>query len=214
MAGLSSSASLDHEVDDGYEDSETEEGEVRSPAIVNQSPAAANRSSSDPTCNQVGEKPSEEEGVKSVEFLHEVHGESSFPKEAFNVPVGPEVEAAGDIGCGPEDNNISEKRNLDIMDQVGPTPIPGLRKRNRENRSPPSSGSMQGPPTRGFHHGSSSSDFSFDLNRPNADFVYTNGVELDGVNPGQNRVAPGRGVSDGRAEGPPEVGDGWFRRSG
>ncbi|MFS8031269.1 hypothetical protein Hanom_Chr17g01543821 [Helianthus anomalus] len=148
---------------------EVEDGEVRSPEIVRPAPETSNRSSSEPSIQPVSEKSPEVEEVETVEMLHEMHGESSIPRVTVNVPVGPEEVAAGCYGSGPQHLENCGNSKVDQLEQDGPTPIVGIGKRSREDRSPPSTCSMQGPPIRGFSQNTSSGDFSFDLNRPNAD---------------------------------------------
>ncbi|KAJ0804122.1 putative RNA recognition motif domain, nucleotide-binding alpha-beta plait domain superfamily [Helianthus annuus] len=94
---------------DGYEEDEVEEGEVRSLEIIRPTPVTTKRSSSEPLLEPVCEKSPEVGKVETVKMLHEVHGESSIPMESINVSVGPEVVAAGCYDRGPQDQVKSGK---------------------------------------------------------------------------------------------------------
>ncbi|MFS7930300.1 hypothetical protein Hanom_Chr04g00342611 [Helianthus anomalus] len=100
------------------------------------------------------------------ENIGELHGDYSKPREPnFNNEEDNSM-AAEKFNGGPI---MQEEREGNIMDktyQFGPTPIVGLGKRSRAHRSPPSAGSMQGPPSRGFFQDSPTGDHRIDLNRP------------------------------------------------
>ncbi|MFS7889477.1 hypothetical protein Hanom_Chr00s000004g01607451 [Helianthus anomalus] len=94
-----------------------------------------------------------------------LHGEEAL-HEAFNDILGNGNKAAEVPGYGPQ---ILEERDYPILNNSiaeGPTPATGLGKRSRDVRSPPSTGSMQGPPLRNFDHCFGSDEPSFDLIRP------------------------------------------------
>ncbi|XP_022003858.1 uncharacterized protein LOC110901312 [Helianthus annuus] len=69
-------------------------------------------------------------------------------------------------GCGPQILEERDNAFLNNHNVVGSSPAFGLGKRSREVRSPPSSGSMQGPPMRNLNHDFEPGESSFDLNRP------------------------------------------------
>ncbi|KAJ0808895.1 hypothetical protein HanPI659440_Chr01g0008521 [Helianthus annuus] len=95
-------------------------------------------------------------GGNGEEFSHGKH----------NDDVGTEKMAAEKVGG---DSQFLEERGTDHVTHnpvSEPTPQHGLGKRPRAFRSPPSSGSMQGPPTRNCLQGNRSDEESFDLNRP------------------------------------------------
>ncbi|MFS7973722.1 hypothetical protein Hanom_Chr09g00860031 [Helianthus anomalus] len=187
-----------------YEGDEAEDGEIRSPEMVRPAPEISNRSPSEPLIHPVGEKSPEEEEAETVEVLHELHGESSIPRVTVNVHVGTEEVAAGGYGSGPHVLENCGNSNVDQLEQDGPTPVVGLGKRSREDRSPPSSGSMQGPPLRGFSQNIPSGEFSFDLNRPNADISYSFGDLMEENSHSQPVVNPEKVVTDTRSTRPPE----------
>ncbi|MFS7980096.1 hypothetical protein Hanom_Chr10g00935341 [Helianthus anomalus] len=136
-----------------------EDGEIRSPEVVIQSPGREGGKSASDVLDHpeisIHEEPAVVEESDNNVFLHgkhgEVHGEVPLPRESNRISEDNINLAAGNVG-GP---NRTEERDCPFVDQVnqeGPTPLIGLGKRNRDNRSPPSSGSMEGPPVRGFCH--------------------------------------------------------------
>ncbi|MFS8028205.1 hypothetical protein Hanom_Chr16g01507741 [Helianthus anomalus] len=152
---------------------EYEEGEVRPPEPNQPVPAVASHQSPESQPNLECEEPLEDVRLVNGESVHVLHGEHSIPKEPFNTNkvnnVGTEELAAGNSNGGSQCQDVREDPIVDPMHQDGPTPSVGLGKRSRAHRSPPSSGSMQGPPTRSFYQNSDNEDFSFDLNRPSAE---------------------------------------------
>ncbi|KAJ0547332.1 hypothetical protein HanIR_Chr08g0371011 [Helianthus annuus] len=159
--------------DQNMED-DVEDGEIRSPEVVIPSPEKVFRPSSDhpsdPPSVSIHEQPLDFEKSDNNVGLHEkygdVQGECSMPRESKNIYDGIDALAAGNVGG----LNRMEERECPFVDQLnqdGPTPLVGLGKRNRDNRSPPSSGSMEGPPNRGFFQ-HPLGDPPFDLNRPSS----------------------------------------------
>ncbi|MFS7989644.1 hypothetical protein Hanom_Chr11g01049321 [Helianthus anomalus] len=153
---------------------EVEEGEIRSPILRSPVSEGNIRSPSEPPSaptnvrsplieklvfersrDMVGgiEEPGDNE-------LHGVHGES-HGHNSENV-------AADFLEDGPHLKEVNINNSVDQLFQEGPTPLTGLRKRNRADRSPPSSGSQQGPPSKSFYQDPSPENFSFDLNRPSS----------------------------------------------
>ncbi|MFS8002679.1 hypothetical protein Hanom_Chr13g01204911 [Helianthus anomalus] len=157
-------------VDDNLMD-DTEEGEIRSPVRDMPLPETED----DPAQVQ----PVEAEKLNNDEALHgnygDNHGEHSAPRESDN--VFEEIAGlAAESGGGP---NIMEERETQSgvkKNPDGPTPSIGLGKRNRDTRSPPSTGSMQGPPNRCFFQ-NPPADPLFDLNRPSNSHVSLNSLD-------------------------------------
>ncbi|MFS7932557.1 hypothetical protein Hanom_Chr04g00369221 [Helianthus anomalus] len=178
-------------------DEEAEEGEIRSPGLNSPMPEEGDRPPSEPPSKSVFEQSLEGEKLGQVgsreahgEFeksghtgMHEVHGEVYTQQEDNNGSVFPENVEVGSNFCGPHHVGASGSKLVDHLDQVGPTPIIGLGKRNRDNRSPPSSGSMQGPPLKSLYHDPNPDDtsFSFDLNRPSFGTEPCIGVSIGGM---------------------------------
>ncbi|MFS7982133.1 hypothetical protein Hanom_Chr10g00959151 [Helianthus anomalus] len=98
---------------------------------------------------------------------HGLHGENISHGDCNN-GVGPINEAAGMLDGGTHQLDERDFHTKEPGSKEGPTPLIGLGKRPRANRSPPSTGSMQGPPSRSFCQSQhqNSVDGSFDLNRP------------------------------------------------
>ncbi|MFS7912016.1 hypothetical protein Hanom_Chr02g00124891 [Helianthus anomalus] len=147
----------DHNMADENLVDDVEEGEIRSPAAAALSPEKKGETSN--------EQPLVVEKSCEVVGLHGKHGARPCPWESNNINEG-NVEKAAEIN---EFSNVVEERvsqfcnNNNNLD--GPTPSVGLGKKNRDTRSPPSSGSMQGPPARTFFQ-DPPTDPSLDLNRP------------------------------------------------
>ncbi|MFS7980751.1 hypothetical protein Hanom_Chr10g00942951 [Helianthus anomalus] len=148
-----------------------EEGEVRSSEPNQPVPEVVSQQSPVSQPNPEFGKPSEDVRLVYEESVHGLHGEHSFPKESVNKvnKVGTVELAAGKSNGGSQYQDVREDPLVDPVHQDGPTPSVGLGKRSRAHRSPPSSGSMQGPPTRGFYQNPDNEDFSFDLNRPSVE---------------------------------------------
>ncbi|KAM0071560.1 putative RNA-directed DNA polymerase [Helianthus debilis subsp. tardiflorus] len=155
-------------------ENDMEDGEIRSPTVVNKSPVREVQqspllSSDQPSVPNIEASVGVEKSDVNV-GLHEkagkVYGECSMPRESNYFNNGVNGMTAGAVGGNP----TFLERESPLMDQVdndGPTPIVGLGKRNRNIRSPPSSESMEGPPVRGFCH-DPTGDPLFDLNRPSS----------------------------------------------
>ncbi|MFS8033452.1 hypothetical protein Hanom_Chr17g01569741 [Helianthus anomalus] len=145
-----------------------------------------------PTSTPVGCKKSSEfqsvmEGQKSHELLRNVetcnlHGEGGHVPHGFI-----NVDGSGEELNKSTDHNIPEDGGPDILNPAdnlsgpnnlfgdeGPTPAGNLGKRNREERSPPSLGSMQGPAQRPVFHVQIPLGGQIDLNSPLGD---RNGLE-------------------------------------
>ncbi|MFS7908967.1 hypothetical protein Hanom_Chr01g00089301 [Helianthus anomalus] len=107
------------------------------------------------TCNMHGE---------GGQVQHEVNNDVGR-REDFNESTDLNIP----LDCGP--NNPVEKQSgpKNVFGEEGPTPVGNLGKRNREERSPPSFGSMQGPAQRPLFHVQNSLDAQFDLNSPFGD---------------------------------------------
>ncbi|MFS7902071.1 hypothetical protein Hanom_Chr01g00006971 [Helianthus anomalus] len=157
---------------------EVEDGEIRSPATPASSPEKEDRPSSgdqdvprvETQKVSVHEKSPSFEKADNERLLHDerggLHGESTYPREYYHNNERNKVLAAEKVTGGP---NLQEERGCNFVDQInqfGPTPISGLGKRSRDVRSPPSSGSMQGPPNRAFAQDPPAANPRFDLNRP------------------------------------------------
>ncbi|MFS7910360.1 hypothetical protein Hanom_Chr02g00105421 [Helianthus anomalus] len=120
-------------------------------------------------CRKSSEFQSDPEGQKShglpgnVEMCN-MHGEGGHvPHECINVDgSGEEFNESTDFNIpvdgGP--NILNPVENLsgpnNLFGEEGPTPVGNLRKRNREERSPSSFGSMQGPAQRPLFHAQNS----------------------------------------------------------
>ncbi|MFS7902068.1 hypothetical protein Hanom_Chr01g00006941 [Helianthus anomalus] len=157
---------------------EVEDGEIRSPATPASSPEKEDRPSSgdqdvprvETQKVPVHEKSPSFEKADNERLLYDerggLHGESTYPREYYHNNERNKVLAAEKVTGGP---NLQEERGCNFVDQInqfGPTPISGLGKRSRDVRSPPSSGSMQGPPNRAFAQDPPAANPRFDLNRP------------------------------------------------
>ncbi|MFS7929690.1 hypothetical protein Hanom_Chr04g00335511 [Helianthus anomalus] len=131
---------------------EAEDGEIRSP--VNNRPASGPgyRSSSVPLMDTGIEKSLEVEKMEPEKPVHEVHGEPISPKESNYAIGGPDVIVTEKSASETHDQAVNGIGLVNQLMNDGPTPIIGLGKRSRDDRSPPSTGSMQGPPIRGFSH--------------------------------------------------------------
>ncbi|KAM0027520.1 putative RNA recognition motif domain, nucleotide-binding alpha-beta plait domain superfamily [Helianthus debilis subsp. tardiflorus] len=145
-SGASSDGDTSEEGDNMEDD--TEEGEIKSPAANVPVPENIVRSTS---AAQVGHEESpDNEPLGNLESLHAVHGEIKSPSNFNKVNTCTLNVAATTSNSGPQQLVEKENDYLDNVNQYGPTPITGLGKRNRDVRSPPSTDSMVGPPTRGF----------------------------------------------------------------
>ncbi|MFS7999160.1 hypothetical protein Hanom_Chr12g01162731 [Helianthus anomalus] len=164
-------------MEDNRMEEELEEGECSSPVIPQsaleggcQSLPVERKSPENDSPGEFGQSehvksPGIGESVRDpAPVSQEVHGDGTIHED--NNCMGNDSVAAELSGGGPQ---ILEERGnafLDNNNVVGSSPAIGLGKRFREVRSPPSSGSMQGPPMRNFNHDFESGDTSFDLNRP------------------------------------------------
>ncbi|KAF5754385.1 putative RNA-directed DNA polymerase [Helianthus annuus] len=156
-----------------------EDGEIRSPAAEAPVPENIVRPSSSSNLNSGNEKSPVKVTLDNEEAVHVLHGKSHGHMEFHNnsnkgASRTVNIEAKK-LDGGPqlmEENRIG---NTIYSNQEGPTPSVGLGKRNRANRSPPSSGSMQGPPTRGFFQDPNSCNVSIDLNRSTSESGSRNG---------------------------------------
>ncbi|MFS7933322.1 hypothetical protein Hanom_Chr04g00378391 [Helianthus anomalus] len=166
---------------------EVEEGEIRSPEESVPSPEKVldnERSlNEDPQKFVVREQSPCPDTLDNERMLHENIGEMH---EEFSIPRKPnfnneEVKsrAAEEFNDGPIMQEEREGNTMDNNYQFGPTPIVGLGKRSRAFRSPPSAGSMQGPPSRGFFQDPIAGDHRIDLNRP-----LSASVSISDENPG------------------------------
>ncbi|MFS7953580.1 hypothetical protein Hanom_Chr07g00620421 [Helianthus anomalus] len=166
--------------DDCNMEDEVEDGKIRSLEQKSPVPVVEGRSPSVSPMDLVTDQSPEYE-KSDPERLHEVHVESSNLKVFINGIVESENVAAGVNECGPHPNGACGNTLVDQISKDDPTPLVRLGKRNRANRSPPSFGSMQGPPTRSFYQDCASDEFSFDLNRPTSDFGTLSGEPVGGV---------------------------------
>ncbi|MFS7896402.1 hypothetical protein Hanom_Chr00s004632g01724261 [Helianthus anomalus] len=170
---------------------EVEDGEIRSPIHKSPVPEVVPRSPPESPSIPVDDR-SQENVTLDTERLHEVHGIPTILKEVINESEIPEKVAAGATdggprleglsvdGLGSHDKSVNGSGPVDQLLNDGPTPIFGLGKRSREDRSPPSSGSMQGPPIRGFHHYPLPGELSFDLNNPASEHMSSRGAPAGG----------------------------------
>ncbi|MFS7986901.1 hypothetical protein Hanom_Chr11g01015711 [Helianthus anomalus] len=157
---------------------ETEEGEIKSPVANGPVPEIIVRSTS---ASQVGHEESPDNvPMENLESLHDVHGEIKSPSNINEVNAGALKVAAATSNSGPQQLVEKENDYLDNANQYGPTPITGLQKRNRAVRSPPSTDSMVGPPSRGFFQNLNTEDSSIDLNNPASDAGSGHGEQDDG----------------------------------
>ncbi|KAJ0592819.1 hypothetical protein HanHA300_Chr03g0089561 [Helianthus annuus] len=156
---------------------DTEEGEIRPDA----------KNGEDLRSPEVEESPEEERLLveerstlrnheSSMHEEHRVPNQMTHSPRVINEVVGPNGVAGftnpDDVDtvfpCGPN-NSLAHGVPLqpnDFYSNLGPTPSNALGKRPRAFRSPPSSGSTQGPPHRLFSHNSQSAEDSIDLNSP------------------------------------------------
>ncbi|MFS7985472.1 hypothetical protein Hanom_Chr11g00998751 [Helianthus anomalus] len=171
---------MDDEVEEGENimDDEIEDGECTAPVAPQPDPKAVGRPWTEYRSSPENVLLPEVERLESEKFpnagesfrdplweAHGMHGDDSS-HETFNDNMGNEKKADELSGCGPQ---LLEERGNSILNnsiEEGPTPVIGLGKRSRDVRSPPSTGSMQGPPLRSFNHCFGSGESSFDLNRP------------------------------------------------
>ncbi|MFS7964862.1 hypothetical protein Hanom_Chr08g00755331 [Helianthus anomalus] len=144
-------------------DDEVVDGEIRSPILNSPVPEKDTRPPLKPPSEPITEKSldNERSGLDEPRGLfgeyeksdpvgqNELHGESFSQHEVINMSMDTENVAAA--YCGPHIVGDSGS-NVEVhLDKEGPTPTIGLGKRSRDNRSPPSSGSMQGPPVKCFY---------------------------------------------------------------
>ncbi|MFS8014324.1 hypothetical protein Hanom_Chr15g01343221 [Helianthus anomalus] len=120
--------------------------------------------------------------------VHDLHGEVEVTDQSpssNNETVGPKEVSGEELNNGPCVTplvNTVQQPNGPSMD-LGPTPFTALGKRPRNFRSSPSTGSMQGPPTRLSCH-RSSDDCSFDLNT-SPGFNQNSGIQSNMEDPAQ-----------------------------
>ncbi|MFS7936464.1 hypothetical protein Hanom_Chr05g00415891 [Helianthus anomalus] len=179
---------------------DVEDGEIRSPECSVPSPVMEVRSPTAPQVDplavpldvSVHDQSPFFEKLDNERVLHEAHGgkigECSKPWESNYNNEGTNDLAAKGVDGGPI---LQEERDCNVVgqfDQFGPTPLSGLGKRSRAHRSPPSSGSMNGPPNRGFFQDPPAEDLPFDLNRPSS---------LSGSRSEDNFGVDGQGYSEG-----------------
>ncbi|MFS7908548.1 hypothetical protein Hanom_Chr01g00084461 [Helianthus anomalus] len=168
---------------------EVEDGEIRSPEVTVPSPEKI--LDNERSLHGVPQKFSVHEQSPCLDTLDnegplhekngELHGDYSNPREPNLNNDEENSMAAEKFNGGP---TLQEEREGNIMDKIyqfGPTPIVGLGKRSRAHRSPPSAGSMQGPPSRGFFHDSPAGDHHIDLNRPLSESVSLSEENSGGV---------------------------------
>ncbi|MFS7902931.1 hypothetical protein Hanom_Chr01g00017261 [Helianthus anomalus] len=158
------------EQSNGTMSEDEEEGEIRhqerpdptSVGPVDGSPSLGRMQS--PECGRSRNEKSVEESV-TVRILgtneHGVHGEGPFHGK-HNDDVGTEKMAAAKTGGDPQFLEEKETDHVTHNPVSEPTPQHGLGKRPRAFRSPPSSGSMQGPPTRNCFQDNRSDDGRWD----------------------------------------------------
>ncbi|MFS7932831.1 hypothetical protein Hanom_Chr04g00372561 [Helianthus anomalus] len=166
--------------DDHNMANDVEDGEICSPECTGPSPVKEVRSPTtlpvDPLAvpleASVHEQSPSFKKLDNEQVLHEEHGgmvgECSKPWESIHNNEGTNVVATKEVGGGPVLQEERDCTTVGQFDQFGPTPLSGLGKRSRANRSPPSSGSMNGPPNRGFFQDPPAEDLPFDLNRPSS----------------------------------------------
>ncbi|KAJ0800366.1 putative RNA recognition motif domain, nucleotide-binding alpha-beta plait domain superfamily [Helianthus annuus] len=109
----------------------------------------------------------------SIRESQALHGENSTHGN-YNYNVGPEALLEKKTAVEPQSLEERENFLVDQLCQDGPTPQTGLGKRPGAFRSPPSSDSMQGPPSRNFKHNLEPGGTSFDLNSPTVNIGDTN----------------------------------------
>ncbi|MFS8010980.1 hypothetical protein Hanom_Chr14g01303431 [Helianthus anomalus] len=129
-------------IDGGSEDGcnmedEVEDGEIRYPILKSPVPVVEVRPPSEPPSAPVNDRSPEIETL-DTEWLHDLHGNPTNPKEVINGSVIPEKEAAGVNDGGSHLKGTCVSGLVDQLIDDGPTPMVGLGKRNRANRSPPS----------------------------------------------------------------------------
>ncbi|MFS7935573.1 hypothetical protein Hanom_Chr05g00405091 [Helianthus anomalus] len=165
------------EMENNRMEDDLEEGECSSPVIPQSDPVGGchplpvdRKSPENDSPGEVGQSehvkfPGVGESVRDpTPVSQEVHGDGSMHED--NNGMGNDNMVAEVSGGGPQILEERENVLLDKNNVVGLSPAFGLGKRSREVRSPPSTGSMQGPPMRNFNHDFESGDTSFDLNRP------------------------------------------------
>ncbi|KAJ0557124.1 putative RNA recognition motif domain, nucleotide-binding alpha-beta plait domain superfamily [Helianthus annuus] len=206
-------------VDGGNMEDEVEDGEIRSPIQKSPAPVVEIRSPSEPSLQPVVDRSPEIEKLGNEE-LHDLHEYSPNNNKVINDDEIPEEVAAGiydsgpnlkgisGFGLGSHDREINGTGLVDLLKNDGPSPIIGLGKRSREDRSPPSIGSMQGPPTRSFHHNPLTGEFSFDLNKSTSEHLSSGGSLAGGENSSPSEINPGDEGSGAEPTRTPEgVGD-------
>ncbi|KAJ0714174.1 putative RNA recognition motif domain, nucleotide-binding alpha-beta plait domain superfamily [Helianthus annuus] len=175
---------------------EVEEGEIRSPVRKSPVPEECSRPPSDPPSDPVIDRSplrvnldAEKSRDMFVDIeepvsigVHGLHGE-------HDVSI-PEILAANLNGSGPRAKGVNNNHIVDHSAKDGPTPLTGLGKRNRADRSPPSSGSQQGPPLKSFFQDPTPEDISFDLNRPSLSAENSAGGEILGEQLGESILRP------------------------
>ncbi|KAJ0431325.1 hypothetical protein HanIR_Chr17g0847171 [Helianthus annuus] len=117
----------------------------------------------------------------------QVHGEGEHVADGPNIVGGNGVQSNKSnnyfnvVDCGPNIFNPGEKSSgpYNSFIEEGPTPGPNLGKRNRDERSPPSLGSIQGPAQRPVYQSQMSPAVQLDLNSPIGDKFGTEEVLPD-----------------------------------
>ncbi|MFS7998658.1 hypothetical protein Hanom_Chr12g01156491 [Helianthus anomalus] len=156
--GVEDEQSVDMNEEDQNMMDEVEEREIRSPEKSVPSPKKTLDNErplhEDPQKCVVHEQSPCPDTLNNERTLHENIGEMHEnyynPRESYFNNEEVNSMAADKFNGGPNMQEEREGNNMDKIYQFGPTPIVGLGKRSRANRSPPSAGSMQGPPNRGF----------------------------------------------------------------
>ncbi|MFS7979488.1 hypothetical protein Hanom_Chr10g00927881 [Helianthus anomalus] len=167
----------EEEVDKNSVEDELEDGECSSPVRSQPEPATEGKprteyqKSPEKLFPEEIEQPEEKKSPKVGRSVRNLG--SSIPKLHGNETLHKDINDMGNIdgaaelsGSGPR---VMDERDNDLLNnynRVGPSPAIGLGKRPREVRSPPSTGSMHGPPVRNFNHDFQSEESSLDLNRP------------------------------------------------
>ncbi|MFS7965551.1 hypothetical protein Hanom_Chr09g00763591 [Helianthus anomalus] len=167
----------EEEVDKNSVEDELEEGECSSPVrsqpepVTDGKPGMEYQKSPEKLFPGEHEQPENEKSPKVGRSVRNLG--SSTPKLHGNETLHEGINDMGNIDGAAElsgsDPRVMEERDNDFLNNynsVDPSPAIGLGKRPREVRSPPSTGSMQGPPVRNFNHDFQSEDSSLDLNRP------------------------------------------------
>ncbi|MFS7995023.1 hypothetical protein Hanom_Chr12g01113011 [Helianthus anomalus] len=175
----------DGEIRQSPENSEHRYGEVDEPGRSEKSPVENEKSLANQETVEVQGSPTLED-VENIKGLHG-NGEELLHGEKVNDHVGSPNNRINDGSFNADLGDTNGGPDI-IVNDDGPVMGPNLGKRNREDRSPPSIGSMQGPTQKLFSTSTRTCIEPIDLNTPIRDksdnIGGENSVRIDPVSAG------------------------------